>query len=89
MNCTCSPLTGPSPPVLTLGSGLMPFNTELAAVNEALSIVPEKLSVLSAESRPSNAMSDGEFCRAGTLTVQKEGVGKVVRPVSEALRNTA
>ena len=34
LNCTSSPVTAPSPPVLTPGSGWMPFNTELAAVKE-------------------------------------------------------
>ena len=44
----------------------MPFNTELAAVNEALSIVGVKVSVAAAESRLSNATSEGEFTRVGT-----------------------
>ena len=66
VNCTSCPVTDPSPPVVWFGLGLMPFKTELLAVKLALRIVVMNVKVLAAESRESNATSEGELTRVGT-----------------------
>ena len=68
LNRTSRPVTGPSPPVNWVGSGLMPLTTELAAVNgkPLLSNVVVKLSWPSLLSDAAKLLSDGEFVRVST-----------------------
>ena len=61
--------------------------TEFLAVKLPCSVAVAKVRLPGAESRVSNATSDGEFTRVGTLAVEKVG-DPLVRPTSESFGNT-
>ncbi len=67
LNSTSCPVTGPSPPVNWFGKRLIPLTTEFAAVKLGLSTRDVKLKVEEPELRMSNAVSEGELVRVGTV----------------------
>ena len=75
LNWTSCPVIGLSPPVVWPGLGLMPPGwTELSAVKLLLKTLVVKVSSPAVLSRLSNATSDGELARVGTLSVEKGGL---------------
>ena len=66
MNWTSFPVTGPSPSVLKLGFGKIPFSTEFAAVNDWVMTDVVNFRVPAEALRSANSTSEGELVRLGT-----------------------
>src|SRR6266446_7063076 len=88
LNSTSSPVAGPLPPVVWPGIGWMPpGSTLLRVVKDPANTIVEKLNAPPELSRESNATSDGEFTRVGTMDVENVG-GPLVRPTLESFGKT-
>jgi hypothetical protein len=82
------PVTGPLPPVKTLGSGCMPPGlTLLFAVKLDCRTIGTKPGDPAENWRSSNATSEGELTLVGTFCVENVG-GPLVRPTLESAGKT-